>query len=51
MLMWIKRRVRQFENFDWATENNDRPSRRAYIQAAIEDWMWMNSNATGMEIQ
>lgn len=50
MITWIKRRVRQFENFDWATSEDDRPSRRNYIQLAIEDWQWMTSGATGMEV-
>lgn len=50
MLTWIKKRVRDFEGFDWATENNDRPSRKDYIKLALEDWQWMTGNATGMEV-
>ena len=50
MLSWIKKRVREYEGFDFASEFDDRPtSRRDYIKAALEDWMWMHSNATGLE--
>jgi len=43
MLTWIKKRVRYYEAFDWACETDDRPYRRGYLIAAIEDWKWMTS--------
>ena len=51
MLTWIKKRVRMYEQFAFAQENDWEPipSRRAFLEIALEDWQWMTSNATGME--
>lgn len=45
-LTWIKKRVRSFEAFDWAMEENrdSKPSRKSFIICAIEDYQWRNIN-------
>lgn len=42
MLTWIKKRVRMYEAFDFANEENP-TDRKEYISAAVEDWQWWNA--------
>jgi hypothetical protein len=48
MLRWIKKRVRMYEQYDWAQEadfhENQHLSRKTYIQCAFDDYKWMYQN-------